>query len=89
MSGLIPFNTLWGKDNFLARYFAVREAVFTEYMHCETHGRLCPTNQGSKLDIAGLPCQGNSSVGRGWATLIVPEGGRGRFLSAKRLLKAL
>ena len=63
MENLVPYNCLPGKRNFLERFFAVRSAPMTQYMHCATHDRLCPTDQGSKLDIAGLPCQPNSSVG--------------------------
>ena len=63
MHDLLPFSCLANASCFLHRVFAIRSATFAQYMWCHTHDRLCETDQDSELEIAGLPCQGNSALG--------------------------
>ena len=62
MMDLFPCSTFDGTTCFIDSFFRARSARLARHMHCKTHNGFCPIPN-SEFEIAGLPCQPNSSVG--------------------------
>ena len=62
---MLPDNLIRPEQNFMHKFFRVRDCELKQKQWCQTHMRFCNLEVHPDLEVAGMPCQPNSRIGHG------------------------